>query len=161
MVICLFVYVYLLGAFHPKYFILNGIRINAPMKTYLYSVLIDNDTIFDLFSPLKFSNISKYTLAQNQYAKILFFNSINNNLLDITAKKSTPYYFKTYISKINTKKILTPLLETYDYCDTAYQYKNENIKVFLLFNNYKNIQFSLSSDDENILLHTVKEICKK
>ena len=156
-----FIYLYSKGVFHPKYFKLNKIVIMAPNNTYLYNVTINDNVIFDVFSPLVFSNIFNYNIISTEEIDILFFNPSEPELLNITAKRLKLIHFKEYITELKKIESLVHLDTPYDYCNNIYKYQSNNIETLIFFNYQENIKFSLSSNKTYIIYETIEKICNK
>lgn len=156
--ISLFVTVYKNGFFHPKYFVLNGIKINAPRNSYLYQVELNNETKQDIFSPIKLSKFSKYRLEKNdEKVYIFFFNPTSGdvyNSLSVDAWKIPHSTYKEYITTLNTYFILTK--DKINSC-SVYYYHEENMKTATLY--FDDIKISLSSGNKEIIHKVLKGIC--
>jgi len=159
-IIGIFINSYMKGIFHPKSFILDGIKINAPKNTYLYQVELNGEIKQDIFSPIKLSKFSKYQLSKDdKEIDILFFNPRNNKLLNIIGKKSNQILFEKYILEFQKIEPLTVEPKSYKYCKKIYQYEDKSNKSFLFFNNQKHIRFILFSNCDGCM-NTIQTLCE-
>lgn len=155
-----FIVSYTKGVFHPKYFVLNGIKINAPKNSYLYQVILNNETKQDVFSPIKLSKFSRYRLEKNnEEIYIFFFNPASGdvfNSLSVDAWKTPKSTYKEYISELNTSLTLTK--DEINSCSVYYCNEN-NMETATLY--FDDIKISLSSGNKEIVQKVLSSICKE
>lgn len=150
---------YLRGVFHPKYFVLNGIKINAPKNTYLWQVLLNDEEKHNLFSPILLSSFKNYTLKQNEEIYILFANPMSKKepvLLSIDAWKISKNKYMQYIKEVNSSYVKLLKSSSFPNC-MVYQDVNKT-KVILYVDDTK---MTLSSYDKNVTQSLLRKICNK
>jgi len=154
-----FIVSYTKGIFHPKYFVLNGIKINAPKNSYLYQVILNNETKQDIFSPIKFTEFSRFRLKKNnEEIYIFFFNPVSGDAFDslsIDAWKIPKSIYKEYIAELNTSFKLTK--DEFNSC-LVYYYNEDNIETATLY--FDDIKISLSSANKEIIQKALNSMCK-
>ena len=153
----LFVYLFVIGVFHPKEIYLDDLEIKAPKNMILSDVNIDYINTQNILSPLFLSNNNKYRLSNSEYISIGFrtvglFPKIRGIRISIFTKDKK----ETFIEKFQSKKGYDELKN--NVC-LVYISKNDLIYSVDAFSKQENIHISILSYSKEETIKMMKQFC--